>query len=236
MAEVPGRSVLSRELIRQHLVEGNIVIDPFDERSLKTVSYDVRLGRHYFREQPRHGTIGIFNPFDKAHVRQYWGESMEAVRVGDWAEKNGLTLKNLKPDDEIITVHAGETILSHTEEFIGGRACVTSEMRARSSLGRVGISVCKCAGWGDVGFVNRWTMEITNHLPSAAVVLVVGMRISQIVFYQVDPVKSSYAREAGKYQVADEIEELKRSWSPEAMLPRLYQDYELAEGFPRRER
>jgi hypothetical protein len=33
---------------------------------------------------------------------------------------------------------------------------VTTMMKARSSLGRNFIEICKCAGWGDVGYINRW--------------------------------------------------------------------------------
>ncbi|MCX8513508.1 MAG: hypothetical protein ORN26_00305 [Candidatus Pacebacteria bacterium] len=40
----------------------------------------------------------------------------------------------------------GETILAHTNEFIGGRNHITTMMKARSSMGRSFIEVCKCAG------------------------------------------------------------------------------------------
>lgn len=56
-------------------------------------------------------------------------------------------------EDLIIWVAPGETILGHTEEFIGGRHNVTTMMKARSSMGRNFIEVCKCAGWGDVGML-----------------------------------------------------------------------------------
>ena len=54
-------------------------------------------------------------------------------------------------------------ILAHTEEVVGGRNGFTTSMRARSSIGRSCLSVCKCAGVGDVGYISQWTMEITNH-------------------------------------------------------------------------
>jgi dCTP deaminase len=95
-------------------------------------------------------------------------------------------LDNIAPDDHIIFLGPGETILGHTNgqshcirtlctrpsssvcgwwlEFLGGRHTVTTMMKARSSLGRNFIEVCKCAGWGDIGYINRWTMEITSTL------------------------------------------------------------------------
>lgn len=226
------RSLLSRNMMLEHLRRGTIVVDPFDERNLKTTSYDVRLGRYYFREQSRRHTGGLFNPFDERHVRAYWGEPQEAELARKWMERTDTKLNVVTPEDRIILLAPGETILAHTEEFIGGRHCVSTEMRARSSMGRIGITVCKCAGWGDLGYVNRWTMEMTNHLIDSQVVLVVGMRVAQIIFYQVDPLDTSYAREAGKYQASDDLAQIKAAWTPDAMIPKLYRDYEVREGFP----
>jgi len=45
------------------------------------------------------------------------------------------------------------------------------------------MSVCKCAGVGDVGYIARWTMEITNH-SHATIELPVGLRVAQILFYE----------------------------------------------------
>lgn len=91
-----------------------------------------------------------------------------AERVEDYCKRNPVVLDNMSPDDRqalvfallmidrIIWITPGETILAHTNEFIGGCKSVTTMMKARSSLGRNFIEVCKCAGWGDVGYINRW--------------------------------------------------------------------------------
>ncbi len=216
----PGRSLLTRDMIARHKEEGNIFIYPFISKNLQTTSYDVRLGTNIFQEQPfRSGARRIFNPFDPDDIKRYWGEPQKAILASDWMRENGL-LKNIKPEDQIIILGPGETILAHTEEFIGGRNCVTTEMRARSSMGRIGITVCKCAGWGDLGFCNRWTMEMTNHLKDTPVVLVAGMRVAQIAFYQVDPLKESYSTGGGQYQNTDNAEEMIRDWTPYSLLPR----------------
>lgn len=226
----PGRSLLSRDMILWHIEQGNIFIYPFNranitetedlKNNLQTTSYDVRLGEDFFEEQPfRASDQVIFNPFDPEHIKRYWGEPKKAIRAGDWMEKHGV-LNNIYPDDRIIILGPGETILAHTQEFIGGRNCVTTEMRARSSMGRISTTVCKCAGWGDLGFCNRWTMEMTNHFKGLPVVLVVGMRVAQIIFRQVDPLKSSYSKSGGQYQTTDDTDEMMRNWSPYAMLPK----------------
>src|SRR4029077_284391 len=118
----------------------------------------------------------------------------------------------IDPEDKVILIEPGETILAHTEEFIGGRNCITTDMKARSSIGRNFIEVCKCAGWGDVGYTNRWTMEITNISTHYYIPLVVGRRIAQIVFFETGEILASDYARGGKYQSDDSISKLKKSW------------------------
>lgn len=218
--DAPLRSLLSKEMILRHMKEENIFVEPFNIQNLNTTSYDVRLGENYFEEQPfRSLHRRVLNPFDREHIEKYWGSPQKAIEAAEWMTENGL-LKNIKLEDKIIIIGPGECILAHTEEFIGGRNCVTTEMRARSSMGRIGITVCKCAGWGDLGFCNRWTMEVSNHLKDTSVVLVVGMRVAQIAFYQVDPLRESYSSSGGQYQTTDDTEKMIKFWSPYSMLPK----------------
>jgi len=125
-----------------------------------------------------------------------------------------------------MVLQPGENILTHTLEFIGGNQRIGTSMQARSSLGRSHVSVCRCAGWGDPGYVNRWTMEVTNNSEHHPIILVVGRRVAQIVFWEVAPVSESYGG-SGKYQSGGDIDEIMRNWQPEAMLPRLYLDREV---------
>ena len=228
MSEAPGRSLLSRPQILRYMEEGDIVVEPFERRNLGTASYDVRLGPWFFREHMQRGTPRVFNPLDENEVREYWGQPEFAVSAGVWMAKNG-PLQNIDASDLIVVIERGETILSHSIEFIGGRHCVTTEMRARSTMGRNGMTVCKCAGWGDVGFCNRWTMEMTN-LSGRAIVLPVGLRVAQIAFYAVDPIDAdSYAGDGGKYQGTDDVAAMMAGWRPEQMLPRLYADRDIGQ-------
>ena len=215
----PMRSLLSKDMILRHIQDGNIFVFPFNPESIKTTSYDVRLGENYFHEQPLKLSRRFFNPFDPEDIRRLWGDPQIACRASEWSDSNGR-LNNIYPDDQVIILGPGETILAHTQEFIGGRNCVTTEMRARSSMGRIGITVCKCAGWGDLGFCNRWTMEMTNHLKNVSVPLVVGMRVAQIAFYEVDPLNEDYASAGGNYQSTSNTEEMIKTWSPASMLPK----------------
>jgi len=212
--------LLSRNAVLRHIERGNIFIHPFRLENLRTTSYDVGLGEFFFQEQAlRRSSRTIFNPFNAADIKRHWGEPEKAVLAKQWMEDNGH-LENIEPEDKIIILGPGETILAHTEEFIGGRNCVSTEMRAKSSMGRIGITVCKCAGWGDLGYCNRWTMEMTNHLQDSTIPLPVGMLVAQIIFYEVEPIEESYAKIGGQYQDTDNIEELMKRWTPYTMLPK----------------
>jgi len=105
-------------------------------------------------------------------------------------------------------------------------------MKARSSLGRNFIEVCKCAGWGDVGYVNRWTMEITNNSRNYLIPLVVGRRIAQIIFFETGPILGADYTSNGKYQSSQNITKLRKEWKPEMMLPRLWADKDIKKKLP----
>jgi dCTP deaminase len=135
--------------------------------------------------------------------------------------------EGISPDDQVILIEPGETILAHTNEFIGGRNHITTMMKARSSMGRNFIEVCKCAGWGDVGYVNRWTLEITNNSRHYAIPLVVGRRIGQLVFFETGPILNNDYTKTGKYQTSNNLSEIKKNWKPESMLPKVYTDRDI---------
>ncbi len=221
-------SLLSDRAINHRIKQGSIVIEPYHSAQLGTASYDVTLGPHYFREQQPEVGQGVYNPYDEKMVRRVWGESRIAQSASEWMESNTKKLNGIFQNDLIIWVEPGETILGHTMEFLGGRDTVNTMMKARSSMGRNFIETCKCAGWGDIGYVNRWTMEITNNSRHYSIPLIVGRRIAQIVFFETDgPTKGRSYADEGKYQVTPNVEELKSAWVPESMLPKMYLDREV---------
>ncbi|MEX2010503.1 MAG: hypothetical protein WD874_01720, partial [Parcubacteria group bacterium] len=178
--------------ILEELKKGDIVIDPFRQDNLATSSYDVTLGEYYFREQPSKHNHNIYNIWSKEHTDHVWGRKpYKAEKASVVFQKYKFNWEGISPNDKIILLGPGETLLAHTQEFIGGRNHITTMMKSRSSLGRNFIEVCKCAGWGDVGYVNRWTMEITNNSSHYSIPLVVGRRIAQIIFFETGPILKS---------------------------------------------
>lgn len=233
LSEMFGRSLLSDKAIKRHMDLGSIVIEPFEPKNLGTVSYDVTLGENYFREANASPGRDVLNPYCEEHVRRVW-KLQKAETAVEIAQKANLDLTNLfgkgiSQEDKVIMISPGETLLCHTNEFIGGRKNVTTMMKARSSQGRSFLEICKCAGWGDVGYVNRWTLEITNNSRHYNIPLVVGRRIGQLVFFEVEPILNKDYTKTGKYCASLDVEELKTKWTPEEMLPKMWKDRECRE-------
>jgi len=213
-----SEAVLCDNKIKEEMTRGNIVIFPYCETNLANCSYDVRLGENYYRSNK---SVGVLNPWSEKHIKAYWGSPLKASSAPSHTEAHFL---GVEPGQPYILIDPGETILGHTIEFIGGLNNITTMMKTRSSLRRSGVSCCMCAGWGDIGYVNRWTMEITNHT-EVPVILPVGTRVAQIIFLYTGKPSRSYSSK-GKYQTSDDINQIIKTWTEDAMLPRLYKDFD----------
>lgn len=232
-------TVLSDKQIRERR-DRDVRIWPYRPENVNTSSYDVTLGQFFYQERKpkiRERIFGsVFNIWDHEDTNRIWEGPLEAMSLGWWNRygsywpwKYKSNYKGIRNEDLVIFIPPKSSILAHTNEFIGGRTAVTTEMRARSSYGRVFIQVCACAGWGDVGYTNRWTMEIYNRSRYYHIPLVVGRRIAQIIFHETGPVQGKDYSQEGKYQRNHEPEKEPGRWHPMDMLPRLYQDREIQE-------
>jgi len=207
------QSVLSDNQILKEIQNTNIFIHPFNPKNLSNSSYDVTLGLNYYRAQK---SPKLFLPWDEESVYEYWGHP----QVADLIDTEELSEKYKLPKGSgVILLEPGELILAHTQEFIGGLDHITTMMKARSTMGRIGISVCKDAGWGDVGYINRWTMEISNFSQST-IPLVVGMRIAQIVFFYTGKVMNTYHKKGAYQTECETTDEIIRKWETYQMLPK----------------
>jgi dCTP deaminase len=209
-------SVLSDRDIRKEISSGNIVLHDPDRDcmcNIQNCSVDVTLGPYFCRNDH---PIPYLNPWNSTHVSDYWGEIQTASVVGPEECK----LFGMEIGEQFILLRPGESILGHTREFIGGKGCVTTMMKARSSMGRSGITICRDAGWGDCGYISRWTLEITNNSTSP-IILPVGARVGQIIFFYMGTPEIPYS---GKYQKGDTLDEIVSNWNPSMMLPKAYLD------------
>lgn len=191
--------MLSDKRILEEMANGNIIIDPFDERHLGTNSYDCRLGQYYYRANAL--PLTIYNLDKLEDITKMWGEPFQAYKH--------------------ILIPPGETILAHTIEVIGGCNGYLAKMHARSTVARFGLSVCRCAGVGDVGYISRWTMEISNHTLNT-ISIPIGYRVAQMLFEYVGETEKEYhtTTHSGNYG---------RDWTPQDLLPQKLKDWDRKE-------
>lgn len=202
--------VLSNIEIIKGVEEGTIIIEPFNEKSVNNTSYDVTLGPYFYETDYK--KVEFIDITSNDCITSLFGEVKEAeVYTGEFPHSR------LKEGDKFIRLKPTQRYLCHTNEFIGGRIGTTTMMKAKSTIGRCGISVCQCAGWGDVGYFNRWTMEVKNH-NDVDVILRVGDPVAQIVFFSTNAEAFQYS-DKGKYQVSSDLLEIKEKWNPAMMLP-----------------
>jgi len=225
-------SVYSDIQIKQAIDSGHIVAHPFVEDNVNGSSLDVTLGHWYYKTEQPTGR-GVYNPFSPDDVERYFKGPYHGVEHHLWCQQTGRKLfEGIPYDHQIIVIEPGERILAHTHEFVGIRAPGTSTMQARSTWGRNGVAVCLDAGWGDPGYINRWTMEIYNMNMHESVILPVGERIAQLVFHETGEVGQEYASNSGKYQETSEqdLPQIIKAWQPQQMLPRAYKDKRIKPG------
>ena len=213
MSESYSGVVCDRQILNE-MEKGNIWIYPYHEKNLSNTSYDVTIGPNYYRASKN--PPKLFLAWDEDSVQEYWGTPQYAQTVTD---ESMSRMYKLPVGTQFILLEPGELILAHTNEFIGGLNNITTMMKARSSMGRIGISVCKDAGWGDTSFVNRWTCEISNFSQST-IPLVVGSRVAQIVFFYTGKVMNPYENRGAYQQKYKTFDELMSKWQVSDMLPK----------------
>ena len=96
--------------------------------------------------------------------------------------------------DEGIVLQPGVLYLARTREYTETHKYVPM-LEGRSSVGRLGLFVHVCAGFGDVGFKGYWTLEIHCVQP---VRVYAGVEICQIYYHSIEGEYEPYI--SGKYQ------------------------------------
>jgi dCTP deaminase len=76
-------------------------------------------------------------------------------------------------------------------------------MKARSTVGRQGLTVALCAGLGDVGYTSRWALEV-RVVDYGDVPVAVGTPVAQVVFHTATPTDAAYEG-ATRYQHAGAV-------------------------------
>ncbi len=178
---------LSGREIAKAVASSDIVISDFDESRVQPNSYDVTL----FPE------LVIYNATSNSHgVLNGAGQIIPQGPLDP--KRDNLTTSYEIPEEGFVIV-PGELYLARTAERAGSIKYIPG-LDGRSSVARLGVAIHVTAGFGDVGFVGAWTLEITCVRP---VVLYPYMPIGQVYF---EPVLGEVDTYNGKYN--DQIENI----------------------------
>ncbi len=179
--------ILSRAAIKQRIAAGDIFIEDFDESRLNPNSYNLRLWREIALYR-KHRILG------------------DPPGPGQWPEILDLRSKNptsrcLIPEDGMV-LKPGILYLASTLEMTETRNLVP-QLQGRSSTGRVGLFIHVTAGFGDIGFRGRWTLELAVVEPLR---IYAGDSICQIIYHVPDLGGEPAPVYAGRYQDAQGVE------------------------------
>lgn len=194
--------------IKDMVKDGELVIDPFLPENLNGASYDLTLGPWFWRRRRLDLAPDVYAA-DQSHRF----ELFDARACGG-----------------VISLAPMESVLAHTNEVCGGWRSINTQIHATSTAGRNDITVCRCAGFGDPGFVNIWTLELSN-LGASPIDLRVGTVVAQAVFRPVAVPTRVYGRDTGQYSRGERrhADEIRAGWEPSHMLPRAMKVREMPE-------
>lgn len=164
--------MLTSAQILKEIQNGRIKIEPFDEESLMSNpnSYDIHLGNK---------------------LLTYSSEVLDM-------KKENSVIEEIIPE-EGYTLLPGVLYLGSTLESTSTPYHIP-KLDGVSSVARLGISIHETAGFGDIGFEGKWTLEITVTHP---VIVYPGARIGQVYFES--PEGEIVTRYHGKYQNSEDV-------------------------------
>lgn len=142
----------------------------------------------------RWGQSGGAEPFVEAHVNP---ASYDITLGNHWI------CPTREPEEftaEEIILFPGEVVLATTAEVIRMPRDVVGDLKLKSSLGRLWLNH-SLSGWIDCNFQGQVTLELQNLGPYPRR-LASGMRVAQIVFFQMEePPEVAYGEKGtGHYQ------------------------------------
>lgn len=180
--------LLSDTDILKEIESSNIICTPFDRNNVSNSSIDLRLGQYILEQKS-------LNPFK---VVRFNTDSSGKLEVIDSIEPKVWNLLDPKvKNSHKFVVRPGQFVLAQTLELVGHPSDrIVSQILDKSSLARLGLSVCFNAGYIDAGNVLSVTLAIKNN-GNLPIELQYGMQICQIQFnYLNSPCTKKYD---GKY-------------------------------------
>lgn len=153
--------ILSGRMIKEQLGK-DIIIEPYDEKSLNPNSYNLRL----------HDELLIYD--------------VGSDECLDMKKANKTKLISIPPEG--LVLEPGRLYLGRTVEYTESHSFVPM-LEGRSSIGRLGLFIHVTAGFGDVGFRGYWTLEIHCVQP---IRIYAGVCICQIYYHSINGTYDNY--------------------------------------------
>ena len=174
-AQLTGATLTGAEIVRQ-MIMGNIEIDGFDMKNLNPNSYNLTLGN----------TIKTYRPVYQSKNKNDHSMYLDILKDNPYEE---ITITEegfaLVPGKVYIATTNERTFSSKFQPKIDGR----------SSVGRLGIMVHLTAGYGDIGFDGKWTLELAVIQP---IIIYPNIPICQVSFMV--PAGDTSIQYNGRYQ------------------------------------
>lgn len=143
-----------KEILRQAEL-GNINIGEINPSYAGPNSYDIEIG----------DTITTYR-------------NIAGVTPLDMADKDSMETYTYDIPEEGVVIYPGQLYLVSSRYQVGSNMFIPI-ITGRSSVGRMGISVHQEAGFGDLGFYGKWTLQLSTIYP---VRIYPFIRMAQIYF------------------------------------------------------
>ncbi len=173
-----GSTLTGAEIVRQ-IIMGNIEIDGFDFKNLNPNSYNLTLGN----------VIKTYNPVHSSSNKNDRTQYLDIFKENPYNE--------YEFGDEGFALVPGKIYIATTNERTFTNKFIP-KIDGRSSIGRLGIMVHLTAGYGDIGFNGKWTLEIAVIQP---IIIYPNIPICQISFNT--PSGDTSIQYKGRYQNQD---------------------------------
>lgn len=214
-------SIYSNSQIAQALKDGTIVCTPLHSQNLNDDYLIATLGYSYYRISEQQNSL-VYNPFNKADVAHYFDGAHVAQPYDEWCTANGITPGgNIPLRHPIISIGPNERILVHTHEFIGVQALNTAEIQPAASWSRNGILIDGETRWIAPDQVARFAFTLYNSNKRRTIVLPVGEKIAQIIFWHND---SRATQRTSVHPWEIDATTAIANWAPAQMLPAMHEN------------
>lgn len=220
-------SVYSNIQIKESVKNGHIICIPYSEDNVSEASLDITLGYYYYTISESCSLV--YNVFDEDQVKNIFKGPYKAKPLQSVINKYGLSAqKNIPNDFPVILLRPNQRILAHSHEFFGIKPPGAYQLKCRSSWSRNGLTVTGDAGWAEPGYTSRISMQIHNSNTNLSVIIPVGERIAQAIFFETGDVYKEYSQSrngiSGKYQTSNIQQQIIASWEPSLLIPKCYKD------------